>query len=195
MTSDAQPPADDAPVKPPPVGRQRRVGQYQLNQPNMSATGAQPKQRRHTHHSAPPQLLDNNDNKLLFADDTHQRLQYARPPSAPTPPEERRRRHTQHSAPALPPGVSVAPNLGCIAEEGDGSGDRGQGSRRRMRAFSTPDSVARDCAVKQYYHDKMLELRRARNNGQVSRCDVTSFALRPDVITLACLTSVCRCVY
>ena len=147
------------------------MGQYQLNQPNMSAAGAQPKQRRHTHHAAPPGWLDDNDNKVPFTDDSHQPLQYAPAPVLPTPPEERRRRHTQHSAPVPPLGVSVAPNLGCIAEEG-GSSDKRVGARR-MRAFSTPDSVARDRAVKQYYHDKMLELRRARNNGQVS-ADVTA---------------------
>ena len=156
--------------------RQRRVGHYAIDQPTISAPGAQPKQRRHTHHAAPPQLAQIQEQP--FYDDTNQSLTSASSPfsessknSRPAA-EARQRRHTHYTMMDTSSAhVSQPPNLGAINEEDSGmtsAGGTTLGGRivpsktPRMRAFSTPDSVTRDLAVKQYYHDKMLELRRAR---------------------------------
>ena len=151
-----------------------------MDQPTMSAVGAQPKARRHTHHSAPPQLAQIQE-QPGFSDDTHQSLAagYSGAPqkmtsSSPTKPAERQRRHTHYTMMDTGQHVSQKPSLGAIDEE---SASAARDKKKtivpsktpRLRAFSTPDSVARDRAVKQFYHDKMVELRRARN-------EVTSLA-------------------
>ena len=167
--------------------RQRRVGQYSLNQPQLTPpTAVQPKTRRHTHHSAPTEFAEASGVGAQFYDDTLQR--YTSPMAsmpdkrnkkqknaAPAPPnpaaviaaqqkDVRQRRHTQYTManhPSMDGYAQARPQLSAIVEEPQAAKSKAAAARR-MRAFSTPDTVSRDMAVKQFYHEKIQAMRKAR---------------------------------
>lgn len=126
-------------------GRARRMGHYAINQPIQiyDKMKIQPKQRRHTHHAAPPQLLVNNGQPAEDGADMRKRILI-------------------HQTSLNEKGK---PSLEGIEEEGGagkGSSQRNENPQLRTRSYSTPDTVARDDALKKYYIERYMEKNRQK---------------------------------
>lgn len=121
-------------------GRQRRLGHYAINQvyDAFKSKSAQPKLRRHTHHTGPtPAELANS----------------AEPSSSSRPNDLRKRVLVKQSS------VGGEPRkLDNIVEENWNQNK--PGSKPRGRAYSTPDTTARDAALQKYYIEKFAALKK-----------------------------------
>ena len=127
---------DSAKVK--PSGRQRRVGVYSLNpDKKQEISSAQPKERRHTHHAAPTGIVESSEGDL-------------------------RKRVLKHQLSCNETTSKAKLEDDCKDFRLPGRRHKSDNDSVRARAYSTPDTIARDEALKKYYLEKIVAMRRAK---------------------------------